>query len=406
MTGAAVVQRCEELARFSEDPDRITRRFLSSPMHDVHRVLGEWMKRLGMQVRVDPAGNLRGMYAGRDPSAARLLIGSHVDTVLDAGAYDGVLGVVLGIALIEALAKRRLRFGIEIVAFSEEEGVRFGVPFIGSRALVSTLSNHLLSACDADGVTVAEAIRKFGLDPARVSEAIVDRRQVFGYLEFHIEQGPVLESLNLGIGVVTAIAGQNRIGVTFRGAANHAGTTPMHLRRDALAAAAQWISMVERESRASEGLVATVGWIEAKPGVGNVIAGEVHTSLDVRHASDAERHAAVAKMLTQAEEIGKERGIAVKVERRLDQAAISCDEKLVKRLEHAVSSAGFEIHRMVSGAGHDAMVLAEHLPVAMLFLRSPHGVSHHPDETVREEDVDAALQVGMNFLSLLEAHGG
>jgi len=406
MTGAAVIQRCKELARFSEDPDRITRRFLSPPMRDVHKTLSGWMERLGMRVRVDAAGNVRGEYEGRERSEARLLIGSHVDSVPGAGAYDGVLGVVLGIALIEALAKRRFRFGLEIVAFSEEEGVRFGVPFIGSRALTGTLNGDLLSVRDAHGVTVAEAIRRFGLDPARLPEAVVDPRGVLGYLEFHIEQGPVLESLNLGLGIVTAIAGQSRLGVTFRGTANHAGTTPMHLRRDALAAAAQWISMVEREARAVAGLVATVAQIDAKPGTANVIAGEVRTSLDVRHASDVERRAAVAKLLAQAEEIGKERGITVEVERRLDQATVGCDEGLVKTLEGAVSSAGFTVHRMVSGAGHDAMVLAGHVPAAMLFLRSPKGVSHHPDETVLEEDVDAALQAGLNFLAQLEAQGG
>src|SRR5579859_5772505 len=406
MTGAAVIQRCKELASFSEDPGRITRRFLSPPMRDVHKTLGGWMERLGMQVHVDAAGNVRGEYEGRDRNATRLLIGSHVDTVPGAGAYDGVLGVVLGIALIEALAKRRFRFGLEIVAFSEEEGVRFGVPFIGSRALTGTLNGDLLSVRDAHGVTVAEAIRRFGLDPARLPEAVVDPRGVLGYLEFHIEQGPVLESLNLGLGIVTAIAGQSRLGVTFRGTSNHAGTTPMHLRRDALAAAAQWISMVEREARAVAGLVATVAQIDAKPGTANVIAGEVRTSLDVRHASDVERRAAVAKLLAQAEEIGKERGITVEVERRLDQATVGCDEGLVKTLEGAVSSAGFTVHRMVSGAGHDAMVLAGHVPAAMLFLRSPKGVSHHPDETVLEEDVDAALQAGLNFLAQLEAQGG
>ena len=406
MTGAAVIQRCKELARFSEDPDRITRRFLSPPMRDVHKTLSGWMERLGMRVHVDAAGNVRGEYEGRERSEARLLIGSHVDSVPGAGAYDGVLGVVLGIALIEALAKRRFRFGLEIVAFSEEEGVRFGVPFIGSRALTGTLNGDLLSVRDADGVTVAEAIRRFGLDPARLPEAVVDPRGVLGYLEFHIEQGPVLESLNLGLGIVTAIAGQSRLGVTFRGTANHAGTTPMHLRRDALAAAAQWISMVEREARAVAGLVATVAQIDAKPGTANVIAGEVRTSLDVRHASDVERRAAVAKLLAQAEEIGKERGITVEAERRLDQATVGCDEGLVKTLEGAVSSAGFTVHRMVSGAGHDAMVLAGHVPAAMLFLRSPKGVSHHPDETVLEEDVDAALQAGLNFLAQLEAQGG
>ncbi len=214
-----------------------------------------------MTVRVDAAGNLRGVYPAATTPAPRLLLGSHVDTVPDAGAFDGVLGVVLAIALVDALGGRRLPFSIEVAAFSEEEGVRFGVPFIGSRALAGTLDADLLARRDAAGITVEQAIRAFGLDPAQLAEAKLDP-STFAYIEFHIEQGPVLESLDLPLAVVTAIAGQSRLAVTFRGQANHAGTTPMHLRRDALAAASRWISVVERHARATAGLVATVGTIQ------------------------------------------------------------------------------------------------------------------------------------------------
>ncbi len=244
---------------------------------------------------IDAAGNLRGVYPAASEPAKRLLLGSHVDTVPNAGAFDGVLGVALAIALVDALGGRKLPFSIEVVAFSEEEGIRFGVPFIGSRALAGTLDVELLSRRDAAGISVEEAIRQFGLDPAELPEARLDER-TFAYVEFHIEQGPVLDSLGLPLGVVTSIAGQSRFTVTFAGQANHAGTTPMHLRRDALAAAARWISVVERHARAMRGLAATVGAVEVSRGAANIIPGEVRASLDVRHAEDAVRHHSAAAL--------------------------------------------------------------------------------------------------------------
>ena len=396
-----IIARCRAIAELSEQPGRTTRTFLSPPMRDVHRMLRTWMESLGMSVSVDAAGNLRGCYGGVHPDAPRLLIGSHLDTVPNAGAFDGILGVVMGIALIESLGARQLPFAIEIAGFSEEEGVRFGVPFIGSRALVGTVDAPLLERKDALGITVAQAIRDFGLDPSRIPEAVV-RGPVLGYLEFHIEQGPVLDELNLPLGIVEGIAGQMQARVFFRGRANHAGTTPMHLRHDPVAAVAEWILAVEREARATLGLVATVGKVETFPGASNVIAGEALASLDVRHAADAERIAAVDRILSAAEDIAQRRGVAFDCASRHEQAFVACDSDLILAMQKAVERAGFPVHRMISGAGHDAMILARKMPIAMLFLRSPGGISHHPDESVLSEDVAAALQTGLSFLDQLE----
>jgi allantoate deiminase len=396
-----IIARCKAIAELSEQPGCTTRTFLSPPMREVHGILRVWMESLGMAVSVDAAGNLRGFYKGIHPNAPRLLIGSHLDTVPCAGAFDGVLGVVLGIAVVESLNGRRLPFAIEIAGFSEEEGVRFSVPFIGSRALVGSVDGALLEKKDARGVSVAQAIRDFGLDPSRMSEAIL-KGPVLGYLEFHIEQGPVLDDLGLPLGVVEAIVGQTQARVSFRGRANHAGTTPMHLRHDAVAAVAEWILAVEREARATLGLVATVGQVETLPGASNVIAGEARASLDVRHASDAQRTASVDRILSAAKNIAERRGLKFECSARQDQQTVACDPNLVLTMEKAVERAGFPVQRMASGAGHDAMTLAQKVPVAMLFLRSPGGISHHPDERVLSEDVAAALQTGLHFLEQLE----
>jgi allantoate deiminase len=262
---------------------------------------------------------------------------------------------------------------------------------------VGRLDAELLSRVDAQGVSVARALYEFGAGPE------LPPRDYFGYLEMHIEQGPVLESLGLPLGVVAAIVGQTRAEVCFRGAANHAGTTPMHLRHDAMAAAARWIALVERTARVTAGAVATVGSVQTLPGAGNVIAGEVRATLDVRHADDRVREALVNRLRCTAEKIAKRRGLHVEWSVRLEQAAVACSAGMTEILERAVEASGHRVHRIVSGAGHDAMVVASIAPIAMLFLRSPGGVSHHPDESVREEDVDAALVAGAAFLQELEA---
>jgi allantoate deiminase len=324
-------------------------------------------------------------------------VGSHLDTVSDAGAFDGVLGVVLAIALVESLQHRPLPFSIEVVGFSDEEGLRFGVPFIGSRALAGTVDDALLGCVDARGRSIGDAIRDFGLDPSCVGEARADEHAL-GYLEFHIEQGPVLESLGLPLGVVNAIVGQSRVTATFNGSANHAGTTPMLSRRDAVTGAAEWIMAVEALAHRTPGLVATVGRLRALPGATNVIAGRCEASLDVRHGADHTRAAAVEHLRRHAEEIATRRRLTVEWETHLDQPSVAMSPSLVTMLERGVVAVGVPVHRMESGAGHDAMIMAGRMPVAMLFLRSPGGLSHHPDETVAEDDVAAALAVGRVFL--------
>ena len=354
-----------------------------------------------MTVRVDAVGNVRGLYEGLTPEAPRLLIGSHVDTVPNAGAFDGVLGVVLGIALVEELAGRRFSFAIEVIGFSEEEGVRFSKPFLGSMALVGALDANMLGLRDVHGVSVGDAIRSFGLDPAALAEAQVSPL-AFGYLEMHIEQGPVLESVGRSLGVVEALVGQTRLLSSFTGKANHAGTTPMKLRHDALAAAAEWIVAVERIASADEsGLVATVGSIHAMPGAGNVIAGDVAATLDIRHGDDAERFAALERILQEAQRAADKRGVEFAWRQTMDQPAVPMDKELTEMLERAVRCADMQPMRMMSGAGHDAVIVAARLPSCMLFSRSPGGLSHHPDESVQAEDVEAALTTGMEFLKLL-----
>ncbi|MGA3293146.1 MAG: allantoate amidohydrolase [Candidatus Acidiferrales bacterium] len=394
------IERCKRLAGFTETPGCTQRTFLSLPMHDCHREIAAWLEPLGVGVRIDAAGNLRASYPAADSEAPRLLIGSHLDTVPKAGAYDGVLGVVLAVALLEALDGRRLPFGIEVVGFSEEEGVRFGTPFIGSRALVGTLDEELLGRQDANRICVREAIEAFGLKPDEIPEAAL-KNDAVGYVEFHIEQGPVLEQLGRPLGVVEAVVGQSRLEFTFTGRANHAGTTPMDLRYDAIACAAEWISAVEREARGIAGLVATVGALEAKPGATNVIAGEVRLTLDVRHGSDDVRSSAVETLIRNAGDIAKRRGLSVRWNTRLNQKAVAMDSFLVGQAEEAIRRAGCEPHRMVSGAGHDAMILAEKVPATMIFLRTPGGISHNPAETVKIEDVAKAIASGLHLLDLL-----
>jgi allantoate deiminase len=334
-----------------------------------------------------------------------LLIGSHLDTVSNAGAYDGILGVVLGVALLRVVSARpagdrKLPFAIEVIGFSEEEGVRFGTPFIGSRALVGSLDEELLSRQDARGVSIRKAIADFGLNPAEIAQAVMPNN-IRGYVEFHIEQGPALENVGCPLGVVEEIAGQSRMEFAFVGQANHAGTTPMNLRHDALAGAAEWITAVERRAQDTTGLVATVGAIQAKPNAVNVIAGEARLSLDVRHPKDEVRKTAVDYFVRQAEDIATRRGLRASSKIIMDQRAVAMNPFLVKQIEQAVKSAGCEPYRMASGAGHDAMILAQKVPSAMIFLRTLGGISHDPAESVAIEDVAKAIDCGVHLLDQL-----
>ncbi len=395
-----VIARCNALAKFSEDADSLRRTFLSAPMRACHAAIADWLKPLNIPTTIDAVGNLRAFYPGADPAAPRLLIGSHLDTVPNAGVYDGMLGVVLAVALLEELGGKRLPFGIEIIGFSEEEGVRFGVPFIGSRALVGKLDEELLARRDAKGITVREAIRQFGLDDRRIEESVI-REDALAYIEFHIEQGPVLEKAERQLGVVEAIVGQTRLALRFLGRANHAGTTPMDARNDALACAAEWMTGVESRAKENPGLAATVGSIEAKPGAANVIPGEVRLTLDVRHKHDETRSRVVHEFIGLAKEISGKRGISLQWNALLEQNAVALNPFLTDQIDKAIRSSGCEPYRMNSGAGHDAMILAERIPSAMIFLRSPGGISHDSSETVLQNDVTRAIDCGVHLLTQL-----
>jgi allantoate deiminase len=395
-----VIARCKRLASITETPGSTCRTFLSVAMRECYREVGEWLEAAGAQVTIDAAGNLRGFYPAAQAAAPRLLLGSHLDTVPDAGAYDGVLGVVLAVSLLETLDDRKLPFAIEVIGFSEEEGIRFGTPFIGSRALAGKVDDELLNRTDINGVSVRTAIENFGLTPAEISQAATNSDNL-AYLEFHIEQGPVLESLGIPLGVVEGIAGQTRGEFTFFGRTNHAGTTPMHLRHDAMSAAAEWILEVERVAKREKGLVATVGRITATPNATNVVAGKVSVSLDVRHKSNDVRIRVAEFLAVQAEEIAHRRGLIAERKLLLNQPAISMDPFLMEQIEQAARKTGCSTHRMVSGAGHDAMILADKMPTAMIFLRTPGGVSHHPSESVSVEDVAKAIECGTFLLTQL-----
>ena len=391
-----IIDRCRELARITDVPGQTTRLFLSPATRDAHTLLLWWMRKAGLEGRVDDAGNLRGVRVG--PDAERVVLVSHIDSVPNAGAFDGPLGVVLAIEALGILADEGLPFSVEVIAFSEEEGIRFGFPFFGSMAVTGQVVPATLERRDQRGISVAEALYAFELRPQNIANSSTLASQTFAALEVHIEQGPVLEAENLSLGIVEAIVGQSRFELTFTGEANHAGTTPMRMRHDALAAAAQWVTDVERYAANYQQLVATVGQLEVSPGVVNVVPGSVRATLDVRHPKDESRHAAVANLLTKAELAGAQRGVRVSAKAMSKQASVPMNRDLVVALQQAAARAGYETHQMFSGAGHDAMILAPHIPTAMLFVRSPGGLSHHPGEAVRVDDVEAALATVLEFL--------
>jgi allantoate deiminase len=395
-----VIDRCRKIAACTEVPGEITRLFLTPPMHQVHALVRGWMEAAGMTVHVDAIGNIRGLWPGSAPDSPRFVIGSHLDTVPNAGAFDGILGVVLGVAVVEELQGKHLSFAIEVIGFSEEEGVRFNKPFLGSLAIVGKLDAEALACTDRNGTSVREAIQAYGLDPTQLPAAVLSD-DAFAYLEFHIEQGPVLENEDTSLAIVEALVGQTRMRLVFTGHANHSGTTPMRLRHDAMAAAAEWIVAVEDYAGPQDGLVATVGKVEVSPGAGNVIAGRVTASLDVRHAEDTIRKDAVVAIIEHAKAAAAKRGVQITADTQLEQPAVPLNPHLTTLLQKAAAKAGFPTRKITSGAGHDAMVLAPVVPSTMLFLRSPGGLSHHPDESVLPQDVEASIATAMEFLTQL-----
>jgi allantoate deiminase len=397
------MRRCDALAGFSEEPGRLTRRFATPALRQAGEAVAEWMRAAGMQVRYDNVGNLVGRYDAGPAGARTLLLGSHLDSVRDAGKYDGPLGVLVALACVERLRDqgRRLPFAIEVLGFADEEGVRYHTAYLGSKVVAGTFDAASLGRADADGVVMADAIRAFGGDPGRLAEDRRDPAGLLGYVEVHIEQGPVLEAKNLPIGVVTAIAGQSRLAIDFVGTAGHAGTVPIELRRDALCAAAEFVLAAEALARATPGLVATVGQLAAAPGASNVIPGHVTLSLDVRHQGDPERERAISRLYSRAAEIAAARQVALGWQLVQESRSTPCDPQLAGLLARAAESLGYAAPCLPSGAGHDGVALADLTRVAMLFVRCAGGISHSPAESVDVPDVAVAIDVLGRFIEFL-----
>ena len=379
-----VMHRCDELGLITDEPGKLTRTFASPAMRRTNQLVGSWMREAGLQVREDAAFNLLGRWNSPQRGAKTFLLGSHLDTVRDAGKYDGPLGVLAALAVVQLLRERgaRLPFNLEVAGFSDEEGVRYQTTYLGSRALAGTLTA-------ADLARIAEK---------QIVKARRNKNEFLGYAEVHIEQGPVLEQHDLPVGVVTAIAGQSRLRVEFHGVAGHAGTVPMNLRRDALVGAAEFVALVSSVASQKPGLVATVGQISAAPGASNVIPGHVTLTLDVRDQNDSRRQAAVNLLRTKAQAIAKRRGLKLVWTPVQQTAAVQCDKVLTRIFSRCVAQHGLEVLKLPSGAGHDAAALSAICPVAMLFVRCKGGISHNPAESVKTADVAAAIGVLADFL--------
>jgi allantoate deiminase len=393
--------RLAALARFTDEPGRLTRLFLSPAHRQAVDAVAAMLGEAGCdRVEIDALGSVVGRYEGAHAGAPALLIGSHIDTVRDAGAYDGNLGVVAGIGIVEALAAagERLPFALEVLAFGDEENVRFPTHLSSSRALAGRFDFASLHSRDADGVSLRDALVAFGGAPDAIDALARPRGSVLGYLEMHIEQGPVLEDQDLPVGIVSAINGASRLRVTVAGQAGHAGTVPMALRCDALAGAAEMVLAVEERGAAFPDTVATVGRLTVEPGAPNVIPGRVAFSVDARGPQDATRTVLVDSMKNAFARIARRRGLLIELEHVTSTPACPCDPTLIALLEQAVRRQQLRPLLLASGAGHDAMAMADLCPVGMLFVRCKGGISHNPAESITQADADTAMRVLQDFV--------
>lgn len=399
-----LVRYLDELAQVTDEPGKLTRTFLSPAMGRANARVADWMRIAGLATRIDATGNLIGrLECAGNPRAKTLLIGSHLDTVRDAGRFDGALGVLLPIVALAELRRRKvaLPFAVEVLGFSEEEGVRFASAYLGSKGYSGQLRAADLRFSDAAGITVRAALEARNGGPFILPRSAHPARDLLGYIEVHIEQGPVLEAKKLPVGVVTAIAGQTRAKLVFRGHAGHAGTTPMNLRRDALAGAAEFTLAAESLAKRTPGLVATVGTISILPGAANVIPAEAAFSLDLRHPRDAVRRSALRQLRATAARITRRRKLSFTWTTTQDNAAVVCAPALAAALTASVRAVQGRSLALPSGAGHDAVVMSALTPVAMLFVRSRAGLSHHPDEYSSPADLAVAHDVVLDFLTRL-----
>jgi allantoate deiminase len=394
--GDEIVGRINQLGAISETPEHLARIFLSPEHRAAADLILSWMREAGMAAHLDAIGNVCGRYEGDRPGLPCLMLGSHYDTVRDAGKWDGPLGLLTAISCVADLNKRgrRLPFAVEVVGFADEEGVRFASTLLGSRAVAGTFVESALNSRDHAGISMREALVQFGLDPEHIGAAARAPRELLAYVELHIEQGPVLEQQNLAVGVVTAIAGATRLAAKLTGMAGHAGTVPMAMRRDALAGAAECICMVEEFCKTDEaGLVGTVGYIDAMPGATNVIPGMVSFTLDLRAPTDPHRKMAVADIVRRIEAIAKRRNLALQLDVTHENRTVPCAPWLKAQVAEAVAAEGYGVFELPSGAGHDGMAMIDIADVAMIFVRCRGGISHNPAEHVEPADADAGARV-------------
>jgi len=399
--GNEIVGRIDKLAAISETPEHLARIFLTKEHRAAADLILDWMRSAGMRAHLDAIGNVCGRYEGERPGLPCLMLGSHYDTVRDAGKWDGPLGLITAISCVADLHKRgrRLPFAIEVIGFADEEGVRFASTLLGSRAVAGTFVESVLGTRDAAGISMRDALTQFGLDPHHIGAAARVRAELLAYIELHIEQGPVLEAQNLSVGVVTAIAGATRLAASLTGMAGHAGTVPMRLRRDALAGAAECVVAIEDFCKTDEGgLVGTVGYIHAAPGATNVIPGQVSFTMDIRASTDAHRKLAVADIVRQIEAIAKRRNLSLQLDVTHENRTVPCAPWLRAQVAEAIASEGFRVFELPSGAGHDGMAMIDIADVGMIFVRCRGGVSHHPDEHVELADADAGARVLLRLI--------
>jgi len=410
--GQAIMAWAEQIGALSEDAQGLTCTYMTQTHRSTAVQLAQWMREAGMHAHIDAVGNVVGRYLSTDPQARTLLTGSHYDTVRNGGKYDGRQGILTAIAVVKQLHERgeTLPFHFEVIAFSEEEGVRFKSTFLGSSAVIGQFDPALLNLRDRDGILLRDVLAEAGQDVNTIAAIARDPADLLGYVEVHIEQGPVLLDRGLPVGVVTSIAGSNRFLVELKGVASHAGTTPMGMRKDAAAAAAEIVLYVEERCGAHQpgaqesALVGTVGQLQVPGGSTNVIPGACSFSLDIRAANDAARDAAVADILAHIEKACQRRHIDVKVEQTVSASSAPCAPWLMQQLAAATERAGVPAFQLASGAGHDAMLMARITDVAMLFTRCGNGgISHNPLETMTADDADVAARILLDFLRHFKA---
>jgi len=395
MSGPRLRERLEALAKISDEAGALTRLYLSPAHRRAADLVRQWMEEAGMTSFIDGAGTVVGRYDGETSQSPTLLLGSHIDTVRDAGCFDGTLGVAIAIAVVSRFAEAGLRlpFALEVLAFGDEEGVRFPTTLTGSRALAGTLGSDALGARDADGITVREALTAFGCDPEDIPPAARDPRRVLGYLELHIEQGTRLEAEDLPVGLVSGISGAMRLSIEVEGTSGHAGTLAMDRRSDALCGAAEMVLAIEARARALGDLLATVGCIRVRSGAVNVVPGAATFTLDVRAFDDELRRSTLEAMLADAGDIAFRRGLRLRHRIEYDQATTRCDTRLLGFFSTAMERRRLRPISLASGAGHDGLAVAALCPIAMLFVRCRGGISHHPAEEVANADMETAAVV-------------